>query len=1380
MIVSPMNLKTQKLLKNRTLNFDTTKRNYGNMVIVGTDDKKELYATINSKLLRPQQMLSVYSPRIIRPMRRQIIRYELAELFKEMKDNTNGRIQFCKPGLNLYNGRNLTYDITNEYRETAELVSKVKPGKPGIDYMRNYLTDSLNKHVTDAGYERNYLIFPLINFIPDLRKNVIQPSTKSTKPLVLFLKELRAASTGDGDILKYQVFDRIFFYNPNADVMIVFNPNDPEELKTFPDVFLKIIRLNNFNDPTSDETLEDAETEDPDLTEEDYAETLKEQIKEKLFKKLAKQLKINNLSDFEESTKEEKEIILAIDRKLDEYLSDPEKVKQPLQTLIDEVDSDPNIKSKAIKYLETKRISKVRELTMGKNLETELRVIDKVSDIVDDEELLEPLKIETKEKIPEKMQKTTLIPLDREYNTRVLRKDINDIVESFSNGAFHPTTVDSIEYIDSSDDFNEKETLQVKLKTDENQALSFKIDIPKIVDDHYIYLGGNKYTISKQLLRLPIVKTKADRVEITTSYNKMTIERAGSNVSRRNAYLLKLLKGYDNPDVKVLYGDNSSVNSKYPSDFEYEELASTLSKIESVKIIVDFNREVMEDKIQVMNVPEGFITKDRTPLAYEKDSDSALYFIENEKVYKGDYSDGTYQITQVSESMFEFITKNVLFIRSAVLPSIGKAFVYSKVKFLTVVYPIFTLCGLMNGMTDILKKHKVKYQLSDKKLNMGSGWVEVRFKNKYMYYENIMQNTLLLNILPMMSAEEYDIEDFDTDVPYMDYLVDKLGQPMYTKNTLLINLDKMIDPITADILVKTKCPTNIIDLLLLANNMLVNNSYTSLNDISNYRIRGNEIIPACLYGLLSTAMKNFQNYKFNGQAKNLVIGQNELISTLISLPNINTTSVLNPILEIDNAYGCSGKGWKGINLKKAYTLEMRSYDDSMIGYLSGNGTAFSGSSGITRTLVYNPDISDVRGFIKERDNKNITAADLLSIGEMCSPFTAAQADAPRIAMQVSQTKHTMPVAVMNKQLFGSGANKTLAWMISDDFCFKAKKDGVVEEIDKVNKVAILKYTDGTRDAVDLHEVMVRNSSSGFYVKQTFLMPYKEGESFKKDDVIAYNPSFFTGKGKDIDYCSGTLAKVAITAGDFAFEDATIISETLSDKCAANVTVCKSVSIDVNTIIHKIANIGDHIESGDTLLEFTSNQDAVSADILQGLYDTLGDEDFDAISKEVVRSKNTGEIVDIKIYYNRPFEELSPSLQNLITNYKNMILKRKEKLQKLGIKTSSIKLPSTDMQTNKKIEGTEYDGVLINFYIEHLDRVGIGDKITYSTALKGVVSKVLPKDESPVSEYRSEEVVEGILTPTGIISRMCLDIYSIAYINKVLIELGKQIKEIWES
>lgn len=1379
MIIAPKNLKTQRLLKNRTLNFDTTKRNYGNLVIVATDNREELYNVLKSKLLRPQQMLAVYSPRIVRPMRRQPVRYDLAELFKEIKTNTDGRIMFCKPGLHLYNGRNLAYDITNEYHETAKLVNKIKPGKPGVDYMRNFLTDSLSQHVADAGYEKNYLIFPLLNYIDNLRNNVIQASADTKNPLVLFLKELRAASAGAGDILKYQAFDRIFFYNPNADVIIAFDPNDAEALKTFPDLLMKIIRLNNFNNASLGETLDDAEADDADISDEDYNETLKAQIKEVIFKKLAKQLKINNLSDYEESSKGEKEIILAIDRKIDEYLGDPEKVKQPFQSLVDEIDSDPLVKAKAIKYMESKRISRVRELTMGKNLEKELEQIDKVSDLVDDESILDATEINTKDAVGDKVQKTKLTSMDREYNSKFMRKDLNDVVASFSNGAFHPTTVDEIEYIDTSDDFNEKETLHVRFKTDENQPLSFKIDIPKIVDDHYFYVGGNKYTIAKQLLRLPIVKTKADRVEITTSYNKMTIERAGSNIARRNAYLLKLLKGYDNPNVKVLYGDNSLVNSKYASDFEFEELAASLSKIESVKIKVNFNRKSMEELIDVMNIPEGFITDERTPIATE-DDDSTLYFIEKERVYKGYDASGTYKIEEISESMFEFLTKKVLFMRDVTLPSIGRSFVYSKVKFLTVVYPIFTLCGLMNGMTDVLSKHKVKYQVSDKRMSLGSGWVEVKFKNKYMYYEDIMQNTLLLNILPLMSCEDYDIEDFDSEEPYMTYLVEKLGQPMYTKNTLLINLDKMIDPITAEILVQMKCPTNIIELLLLANNMLINNSYSPLNDATNYRIRGNEIVAACLYGIVSTAMKNFQNYKFNGQAKNLVVGQNELISALISLPNINTTSMLNPILEIDNAYACSGKGYRGINLGKAYTLEMRAYDDSMIGYLSGNGTSFSGSVGIARTLVYNPNIDNVRGYIKERDNTTIGATDVLSIGELCSPFTAAQADAPRAAMQVSQTKHTMPVAVMNKQLFGSGANKTLAWMISDDFCFKAKKDGVVQEIDRENKIAILKYDDGSLDAIDLHEVMVKNSNSGFYIKQIFLIPYKEGEKFKKNDVIAYNPSFFSGKGNDIDYCPGTLAKVAITAGDFAFEDSTIVSESLSEKCAANVTICKSVSVDPNTIIHKIVGVGQHVQSGDTLLEFTSNQDAVSADILQGLYDTLGDEDFGAISKEEVKTKYTGEIVDIKVYYNKPFEELSPSLQDLINNYKKMILRRKEKLQKLGVKTSSLKLPSTEMQTNRKIEGTEYDGVLINFYIEHVDKMGPGDKITYSTALKGVISKLLPNEEAPISEFREDQVVEAILTPTGIISRMCLDVYSLLYVNKVLIELGQQIKEIWNS
>jgi DNA-directed RNA polymerase beta subunit len=77
-------------------------------------------------------------------------------------------------------------------------------------------------------------------------------------------------------------------------------------------------------------------------------------------------------------------------------------------------------------------------------------------------------------------------------------------------------------------------------------------------------------------------------------------------------------------------------------------------------------------------------------------------------------------------------------------------------------------------------------------------------------------------------------------------------------------------------------------------------------------------------------------------------------------------------------------------------------------------------------------------------------------------------------------------------------------------------------------------------------------------------------------------------------------------------------------------------------------------------------------------------------------------------------------------------------------------------------------------------MGEGDKLVYSTALKGVVSQVIASSEAPLSEHRKDEPVEAILTPTGIISRMTLDIYSMLYSNKVLVELGKQIKEIMDG
>ena len=152
--------------------------------------------------------------------------------------------------------------------------------------------------------------------------------------------------------------------------------------------------------------------------------------------------------------------------------------------------------------------------------------------------------------------------------------------------------------------------------------------------------------------------------------------------------------------------------------------------------------------------------------------------------------------------------------------------------------------------------------------------------------------------------------------------------------------------------------------------------------------------------------------------------------------------------------------------------------------------------------------------------------------------------------QVAQTGHTMPILHPSKQLIGSGMNKTLAYFISEmtSVSKQSRESGVVETIDNVNKLVILKYDNGTKDAIDLGVQLKKNSGMGFYIHQEMELVYKQGERFDKGDVIAYDPSYFSGKGKRmLTISQDLLQKLLIAPGDFSFEDSTIISEKLGKK-----------------------------------------------------------------------------------------------------------------------------------------------------------------------------------------------------------------------------------------
>ena len=1386
MLVSPTKIITHKILRNRTLNFETPDKNYQNMIFIPTMSADDRNSVINSPLFRPMQLLCFYVPKRFKPMGRNAEIIDQKTYYTDIKAATNGRIKKGKTLLTAYNGQNIVYDILPEYNKHKEIFSELRQGVAFQKFMGDYFDKLIEDKAQDADYTDKYIVFPLCTYIDDLKKKVTV-DMKIVDPMILFLKDI---FKGTLDKAKYKNIKFIFFYNPNANAIIKIDIRDPDFDKTMPTTLQKIYRMNNFNNGSDSLSDEDIDVGDINqLDNDDVIENKKEDIKNIILSKIAKTLRANNLTDFEAATRDEKAIIIAIDKKIESYLSNADNDSKTFEDLVAEIETDPDVKTTALRYVESKKINQQKLETMSKNLDKENAVIGSIQDLAGDDNINEAdrFKVQIPD-IDERIQTSRLSSFDEEYNKKQARKDLTAVLSGFSNSDYLPMTVDDIQIVDSSDDFNEKVTLSARYKTDDGKPLSFQLDIPKIVDKRYFYLGGNKKVISKQLTRLPIVKTKSDRVEITTNYNKITIERGSGTLSRRNVYILKLLKDFKNSKtISIEYGDNGITNGRteYTNDFEYEELACSLSKITSPQFDMFFNRETIGEIINTLDISDEFIGSSKTPIGFRKKIDeyTSLIFIENSKIYEYDIENKT--ITELAPNMYEFIIKNILNIDSAnALPSVGKSFMYTRAKFLKVSFPVFTMVGAINGLKNVLQRYGVKYYISDSKVKGDPNNVEIRFKDKYLYYEDTVRNTLLLNAIYLLDPEEYNLEEFDSDTPYNQYFIRTFGPSVgvHARNMLRLNIASFIDPITAEVLKDLKMPTNIVDLLLHANTLLVGNTYRPQNDIRNFRVRSNEVVYAVMYKLIADAYITYQSHRMNGNPKNISIAKNALISKLMQLPTVNDHSTLNPVLEMENIASCTAKGHAGINMSRAYTLELRAYDDSMNGIISGNATPYSGSAGITRSLSYDTNINSVRGYIPTIDQNTLSATNILSPTELLAAYTSSGADSPRQAMQVAQTKHTLPVLKTSKQLIGSGMNKTMAFMISDDFCFKAKKDGKVSKIDLENKLVLLDYDDGTKDAVDLSSKFDKNSNMGFYIRQDFKLVYRQGEKFKAGDILAYNESYFSGKGKNVDYRPGTLAKVAIASADFAYEDSTLISESLSKKCGAYINMPKAVSLGKNAVIHKIANIGDQVITNDHLLEFTSSfTDPETTSFIQSLQAQLGDDMFDEITHETINAKYTGRVSNIEIYYNCPFEELSNSLQVLISEYKKKIQKRKDALG--DVHADSVHIPPLTQINAPKIGKTEFDkdgGVIIIFYIEYFDEMAEGDKLTYSTALKGVVSRRTKIEESPISEYRPEEHVEAILTPVGIISRMTSDIYSMLFGNKVLVELGKQIKEIWED
>ena len=438
-------------------------------------------------------------------------------------------------------------------------------------------------------------------------------------------------------------------------------------------------------------------------------------------------------------------------------------------------------------------------------------------------------------------------------------------------------------------------------------------------------------------------------------------------------------------------------------------------------------------------------------------------------------------------------------------------------------------------------------------------------------------------------------------------------------------------------------------------------------------------------------------------------------------------------------------------------------------------------------MVVEPTILNARGYRAPVDDINeLKDVNVFSPLEMLTPGTARNDDPIRTAIAGKQSGHVVPVKDAMPALISNGFDEAVQFYISDDFVINAEEDGKVVDINEDEGFVVVQYKSGKTRAISTKPEIVRNSANAFYLaNQMKIVPTKVGQTFKKDEVLAYHDKYFKySKLNGLRYAIGPLAKMAIMSSYNTYEDSGLCTESLAERMKTSIVYQEQGKFKRTNNIISMVNIGDEVGIGDPLIKYDiTNEDDELAKFLSKLSDESAAA-MEAETKDEVKATHAGKVIDIKVYTLLPPEDLSPSLGAVVKQYFDKGISKKEYLSKFDATESTMKAgylltDSTEPVQSKyhEIKGIRGIDVLIEIYIEHDDIAGIGDKIALYGPNKQIISEIIPKGYEPYSEFRPDEEISIYSAPGNLSRRMTSSIIQISSAMKIMVELKRKIRDI---
>lgn len=1204
-----------------------------------------------------------------------------------------------------------------------------------FEFIRRFIND---KRIDNAGYTKKTVLVPIDGWEYDKEKSTIYDFYKVLNPLSVFYKKLRLAP----DDLKNAFGDTDFIFM-GRNGYFKFNASKEECIN-------HVKYINFIKKLQSNDVIDDNDTPN------NSADAITANIVDKIEK--SKGVKIYNLTGSAGDKADDEEKLKA---ELVNKIKDAATNSADEEETLDKMDEDPNVKKllsdladqsdEGVRLSATRlnRINKAQDELMNKKMGNK-SIRELINDSNKPKELPETaLPIKT---INDEWKHLKAVNFEKEYD---LNADIMKCLNSLSDtDKKYPISILNVDVEDASTSEDSLYLYKVKCEGYNGKRFTLQFYIPKFRDNRFMRLRGNEKVFSGELPLLPVSKTGGGTVQIATFYNKIIINTYYTSAGKSNPYadrLMKALSKYDGNDIQVVLGDNNMICSNYELPIDYIDLASKYSKIVCKDIAIYFN----QDEIKAM---EGCNTSKGIPIGYNKKSKQFIYY------------DGNTGFT-LSEYIASLIKDNSpKFTELYNTTKPGKKYTYSRASILNTDIPIIVILAHDLGLTKALDKAGINYQISDKKTNDPT-MDSIRFADGYINYSLTYSSMLMMNGLKDCDTENINIASINSKQTWVEELENFGGR---IKSDGLDNFaDLMYDPVSVEVSRDYKLPDNYHDALIYANNLLADNKYIKHVDLSSNRYRTNEVVAAHFYIVMARAYKDYAMQNKHGREATMIIPINGVIDSILQQNTTSDLSIFQPISELETRNAVSTKGVTGLNQERAYGMDKRGFDDSMLNSIA-SVTGFASTVGVNRAMTIDPNIIGGRGYFKKSNTKDVNTTKTLSITEALSPFMTTSDDPFRNNMTFVQTaKHSTPTEYSTPQLVTTGADAAMPYLVSDMFCHKAKKSGTVKAT--TDDYLLVEYNDGSTEYVPLSEQTMKNSDGGFYITLKLKTDLKIGQKVKENTILAYDKKSFSGRigdGKQITYNMGCMTKVAIMTTEDGYEDSGKCSETLTKTMSTDIVVSKDIQLPPMTNVLYIAKKGQHVTEGEPVLIFQNAYDEDDANLL---LKQLNNEDGDVseIGRCTVKAKTTGVIADIKIYRTVDKEELSDSLKKIVSKQESEI----NKLKKIADNAENDVqfFPTEKLPAVGKLKNV--DGVLIEIYIRYHDEMSVGDKLVVTNANKEVLMDTFKDSEAPYTDFRPEEKIDLISSASAMDGRIITSIMKLGALDKCMIELSRAVDDI---